>query len=259
MQIDGYEVITVDERPPLAEAIDAMIVEVWPAYMIQSSTRGYSDFNPDWYGIFRRWPRFQLGLFDAAGEMVACGNGLSFAWDGDPDSLLDTGWDWVMHQGAVDFEEGRTPNTFVALSASIPQIHQGKGLSATILRAMRQLALDAGLQRMVVPVRPNFKARYPLIPIDDYITWTDRAGLPFDPWMRVHARLGARILKSCPRAMTMGGRVARWEEWTGVAIPGSGEFVLPELLAPLHVDHPADRCVYVEPNVWMEHRIAGSG
>jgi hypothetical protein len=258
MQIDGYQVITVSERAALIDAIDKMVVDVWPAYVIHGSTRGYSDFNPDWYGIFRRWPHFQLGLFDSTGEMVACGNGLAFPWDGNADSLLDTGWDWVMHQGEVDFEAGRTPDTFVALSASIPESYQGKGLSATILRAMRQLALDAGLQRMIVPVRPNFKARYPLIPIDDYISWTHRAGLPFDPWMRVHVRMGARILKPCPRAMTIGGRVAEWEEWTGVAIPGSGEFVLPDMLAPLHVDHAADRCVYVEPNVWMEHRIADS-
>jgi hypothetical protein len=55
--------------------------------------------------------------------------------------------------------------------------------------------------------------------------------------------------------MTMGGTVAQWEAWTGVALPGSGDFVLPDLLAPLRVDHAADRCIYVEPNVWMEHGI----
>ncbi len=124
-----------------------------------------------------------------------------------------------------------------------------------IIRAMRQLAREAGLQRMIAPVRPNLKHRYPLIPMQNYITWTTADALPFDPWMRVHARLGAHIVNPCNRSMTLGGRVAEWESWTGVAIPGSGEFVLPELLAPLHVDHAADRCTYVEPNVWMEHEL----
>ncbi|MEZ4637201.1 MAG: hypothetical protein R2873_08130 [Caldilineaceae bacterium] len=114
---------------------------------------------------------------------------------------------------------------------------------------------EHGLTRLIVPVRPNFKARYPLIPIDDYISWTNADGLPFDPWMRVHARLGARVLKPCHRAMTIGGRVAEWQEWTGVPLPGSGQYTLPELLSPLSVDRAADRCVYVEPNVWMEHVV----
>lgn len=253
--VDNYRLVTVAEQPELAEAIDQMVYDVWPRYVTQGDWRGYSDYVPDWYGMFRRWPHLQFGLLAEDGEMVACANGLSFGWDGNPDSLHDTGWDWVMDQGRVDFDAGRTPNTFVGLSASIPVAHQGKGLAISVVRGMHLLTKEAGLTHLIVPVRPNLKDRYPLIPIDDYITWTDAQGLPFDPWMRVHARLGARVLKPCRRAMTIGGHVADWEAWTGVALPGSGAYTLPDLLAPLVVDRAADRCVYVEPNVWMEHTV----
>jgi hypothetical protein len=85
-------------------------------------------------------------------------------------------------------------------------------------------------------VRPNWKERYPLIPIERYASWVREDGLPFDPWMRVHARLGAEILRPEPESLRIVGAVAEWEEWTGMAFPESGEYVVPHGLAPLRVD-----------------------
>jgi hypothetical protein len=254
-EIDGYQILTVADEPDLAQRIQELVEVVWPRYVVEATIEGYSRYSPNWMGIFTRWPHFQFGLIDADGAVIGSGSMLTFHWSGKDDDLSDDGWDWLRHVAQQQFEAGQQPNTAAALGASILPTHQSKGLSSTILRVMRHLAQEAGLQRLVVPVRPNFKARYPIIPIEDYIQWTNGEGLPFDPWMRVHSRLGARLIKPCSRAMTMGGTVAQWETWTGVAIPGSGDFVLPDLLAPLHVDHAADRCIYVEPNVWMEHKI----
>ncbi|MEZ4637199.1 MAG: hypothetical protein R2873_08120 [Caldilineaceae bacterium] len=66
--------VTVAERDGLDDAIDAMVYDVWPRYVTEGTTRGYSDYIPDWYGMFRRWPHLQFGLFAEDGEMVACGN-----------------------------------------------------------------------------------------------------------------------------------------------------------------------------------------
>jgi hypothetical protein len=79
-------------------------------------------------------------------------------------------------------------------------------------------------------------------------------GLPFDPWMRVHARLGATTLRPEPHSMQINGSIAEWERWTGMAFPTDGEFVFPGGLAPLHVRNGVGR--YWEPNVWMLHRLA---
>ena len=43
--------------------------------------------------------------------------------------------------------------------------------------------------------------------------------------------------------------------WTGLALPGSGRYVIPGGLVPLSVDVGADRGVYREPNVWVAHPI----
>lgn len=41
--------------------------------------------------------------------------------------------------------------------------------------------------------------------------------------------------------------------WRSASYPESGDYVLPEGLAPLHVDRDADLGSYWEPNVWMVH------
>jgi hypothetical protein len=120
---------------------------------------------------------------------------------------------------------------------------------------MQHLARAAGYTRLIAPVRPTWKHRYPITPIAEYMRWTGPDGLPFDPWIRVHARLGARVVRPCTRSMLLAGTVAEWEAWTGLPLPASGEFVAPGLLSTLHVDRAAGECICVEPNVWMEHRL----
>ena len=75
------------------------------------------------------------------------------------------------------------------------------------------------------------------------------------PWLRVHARLGARILKPCHEAMTIPGTRSEWEAWTGLKFPQSGRYVISGALNPMEMDLENDRGLYVEPNVWMVHEI----
>jgi hypothetical protein len=78
-------------------------------------------------------------------------------------------------------------------------------------------------------------------------------GEPFDPWLRTHQRAGARVLATEREAMRIIGTVAEWEEWAGMALPDSGEYIVPAALAPVTVDREGDTGVYIEPAVWMLH------
>jgi hypothetical protein len=125
-----------------------------------------------------------------------------------------------------------------------------------MVAAMRDMVAGLGFSDLYAPVRPSQKSREPDMPMSEYVDlWRDD-GLPVDPWLRVHARLGGEIVAVCPTAMTITGTLAQWRAWTGLPFDQSGPVVVPGALVPVHVDVPNDHAVYVEPNVWMRHRLA---
>jgi GNAT superfamily N-acetyltransferase len=153
------------------------------------------------------------------------------------------------------FGEGPRPEPDVlsAMVAVVDSGHTGRGLSSLLIRGMRDLAAREGFTSLIAPVRPTWKERYPLIPMEEYARWTRGDGLPFDPWLRVHARLGASALETCPASMRVEGSRAEWESWTGMPFPQDGDYVVPGALVP--VEFRDGRGVYVEPNFWMRHPV----
>ena len=109
---------------------------------------------------------------------------------------------------------------------------------------------------MLAPVRPSQKHQFPLIAMTDYITWKRGDGLLFDAWLRTHQRMGAQLVKVAPESMRITGTVQEWHAWTVMDFPGSGQFIVPGALAPVHIDHEADQGTYIEPNVWMLHTLS---
>jgi len=84
------------------------------------------------------------------------------------------------------------------------------------------------------------------------VHWRREDGTHFDPWIRIHERVGGEILGPAPRSMTISAPAADWEEWTGMRFPDDGEYVFGGL-APLVVRDGIG--THVEPNVWMLHRV----
>jgi GNAT superfamily N-acetyltransferase len=236
---------THPERPDLRETEE--LWQQWPEFMIHDDTAATRwGLLYDRYGDFQFW-----GLDAATGDLVAKCNCVPVALDtGD---LPDDGWREVLRR-AMDDEVA--PTLVSALQIQVARERQGEGLSAVCLAEMRRITESHGFADLVAPVRPTSKARYPLVPADRYAAWTREDGLPFDPWLRVHARAGARLVRVCHRSMHVPGTVAEWEEWTGMAFPESGTYVVQDALVPVEIDREADRGVYVEPNVWMHHRLA---
>ena len=148
---------------------------------------------------------------------------------------------------------GGPVNTLTALAAEVPRHGTRRGLAVELLRGMRTIAERHGLDHLVAPLRPMLKDRYPLVPIEEYVAWRREDGSAFDPWIRVHERLGARVATPLPTSFRITGTVADWESWTDMAFPVTGDYVFPEGLALLHVDRDADRGSYWEPNVWLVH------
>ncbi|MCP4229888.1 MAG: hypothetical protein GY771_07030, partial [bacterium] len=183
----------------------------------------------------------------------ALGNSLPLCWEGE--ELPDEGWDWAIRTGFEQRKSGIAPDTLCALSITIFPKYLGEGISPVAVEAMSAIGRGEGFKKLIAPVRPNHKTKYPITPISKYVHWRRDDGLPFDPWMRVHARLGAETRNVYHKAFRIEGSVAQWEEWTGIAFPESGSYVVPGALVPVEIDRKNDIGVYIEPNVWMEHKI----
>jgi GNAT superfamily N-acetyltransferase len=242
-------VVTDAERPELAKRGDPLSLEVWPEY-----NRNGDVMNENWRFLHELFPEFQFVLYDEeADEVLAQGHSVPLVWDGTVEGL-PAGIDGAL-PGAVELQRsGGEPSTLCAMAVEISPSAQGRGLSRVMLEAMAGIARAHGLADLIAPVRPSWKERYPLTPIERYASWRREDGLAFDPWIRVHERIGGEILKPEPESLRITGTVAEWEGWTGIALPEPGEYVFPRGLATLQVDDDEGR--YWEPNVWMRHTIS---
>ncbi|MFW5748015.1 MAG: GNAT family N-acetyltransferase [Chloroflexota bacterium] len=248
--IEGYTIRTFAEQDDYAEH-RRILEAAWSPFMMEDSVaNAYFD------ALYDELPAFQFLMYEPTGVVVATANSVPLHWDGTVESLSPQGWDHVLVQGLGDHRAGRRLNTVSALAIAVDPARLGSGLSTVMVRAMRRLAAEHGAGHLIAPVRPNFKARYPLTPIERYITWCHTDGeSPFDPWMRVHWRLGATIAKACPESMRIPGTVAQWEAWAGMRFPETDMYIVPGALAPVTIDREADSGLYVEPNVWMIHPL----
>lgn len=249
MNTDRFKLIHPDDLADYRDRAADLSEECWPEFMLHDAIA-----NGSWHELFDRFIDYQFALLDTVtGRMAAMGNSLPFFWDRNISDLPEGGWDWVFLKAVENHKNGVTPNIQSAIQIAIHPDYQSQGLSAAMVQTMREIGKSKGFPYLVAPVRPNQKSRYPLISIDNYIRWTNKDGLPFDAWLRVHARLGAKIIKPCHEAMTICGTRSEWETWTGMQFPQSGQYVIPGALNPMEMNLERNIGVYIEPNVWMVH------
>jgi GNAT superfamily N-acetyltransferase len=236
------------ERPDLRGA--PLLDDIWPEFMYHDPV-----LNRLFLRGIRESPELQFYAWDDdRDEVVGQGNAIPAAWDGDTVTLPDGGIDAVVEARFAD-SGGPAPNVLCALQIMVAPSRRGEGLSGRMIRRMGELGREHGLDKLIAPVRPSLKHRYPLAPIDRYIEWRRPDGAHLDPWLRTHERLGAEIVKVAPRSMRIPGSVAEWEEWTKMQLPETGTYVVPGALVPIEIDRERDQGLYVEPNVWMVHGV----
>lgn len=236
---------TAAERPDLVAPADELTADAFPEYNFHGDV-----LNPYWVRLVPERPEFQFHLVGDDGEILARCRSLPVRWDGTLDDL-PAGIDGAIARG---FDEPGA-NVLCAMVVQVPHAVRARGVSAEALRAMADIARAHGLESLIAPVRPSWKERYPLVPIERYAAWRREDGLLFDPWLRVHERLGASVLRPEPHSLRITGTVAEWEEWVEMAFPDSGSYPFPHGLAPVEIDRESDVGRYWEPNVWMLHTL----
>lgn len=240
-----YTIHTLTQQPEADPQIERLSDEAWPAFLLHGNIH-------HWYLLFEMFPDYQLLLCDAAGTLIAVGHTVPLIWDGSVSDLPGT-IEEILLRAEQAHRDQQAPNTVSALAAMVSSGHRGQNLSSAVIQEMKGLARQHGCTAMIAPVRPTWKSRYPLTPMERYVQWKRSDGAPLDPWIRVHWRLGAEPLCIAPNTLTVEGTVREWEGWTGMAFPESGSYVVPGALQPVNIDCERDTGRYEDPNYWMKH------
>ncbi len=246
-----YTIVHASDQPDVRDASIRIAKLTWPKFMMHDSIS-----NRLWPRLYDSFPNYQFALETKRdNSWLAVGHAAPLRFDSPPSELPDEGWDWALERAFSDAESGTPPNALCALMIAVHPDHRSRALSPLMVSAMRDMATENGFRRLLVPARPSQKSRYVLTPMDKYIAWRTDNGRLFDPWLRTHEKLGAKVIRICKNSMEITGTVAEWEEWTEMELPISGWYIIPGALSPVLIDRDSDKGSYIEPNVWMVHDL----
>ncbi|WP_327637991.1 hypothetical protein OHB24_06315 [Kribbella sp. NBC_00482] len=241
-----YELIPAAEGTQYDDEAEQRFAEDWPEFIFHDE--GVTPYRERRVEYFRDWEFYLV----AEDRLIAGCWGVPIAWDGTV-ADLPGGFTDALGRSVTSYEENVVPNTFVLMAAAVRSDEQGRGHAGRVITAVRDRAVANGLGQVIAPVRPTLKSRYPLTPIETFMTWTREDGLPLDPWLRTHVRLGATLLAPAPASQTMTGTVENWEKWTKMPFPSTGTYTIPDGLTTLEINRESNTGVYVEPNIWLRH------
>ena len=251
MDTSQYQVISPSRDQNYRQRVSPLAEACWPEFMLHDAVA-----DKYWGQLFERFSDYQFGLVDSStGGAIAMGNSIPLQWNNDFNDLPERGWDWAFEQAVIDDRNGVSPNILCALQIAIHPKYQGKRLSLNLIQTMKSIGISMGFNNLIAPVRPNQKSLYPLINIDSYLTWKTDEGLPFDSWIRVHSKAGAKVIKVCHQSMQIRGTCEEWESWTGLTFQESNQYVISGALNPVEINLESDQGIYIEPNVWVVHNI----
>ncbi|MGH3714449.1 MAG: N-acetyltransferase [Micromonosporaceae bacterium] len=243
------QITTLAERSELSDAI-GQLGDSWPDFMTQDIVA-----HAYWGQLATTFPEYTL-VATLDGAVVARAYSVPFALHTEErGELPPDGWDRVLVWAFADQRRRAPVDTVSAIEINIDPAYQSRGWSRQLLTAMRANAAGRGFTELVAPVRPNRKHHEPAIPMSEYAYRTREDGLPYDPWLRVHVRAGAEIVAVAPTSMTIAGSLAEWRKWTGLPFDTDGPVEVEGALVPVECRVAHDYAVYVEPNVWLRHRL----
>lgn len=241
----NYYTISGDNR--IQQGQNEMGKNAWPEFMQHDLV-----VESHWPSLYSDFLDFQFAAI-SGNDIVGIGNAVPIYWEGEFIDLPARGLDWAMAKAVEDYRIGMTPNLLIGVQILLKAELRNRGLSYDLLEHMKGIALTFGFKYIALPLRPILKHLYPLVPMEEYLLWTNQKGEPFDPWIRVHMKAGGRIISVCPESMTIQGKVNEWQDWTGLSFQSSGLYIIEKALSPLYIDFEEDFGEYIEPNVWMIH------
>lgn len=248
---DQFQIVPYREKPEYLEELSNLEEESFPAFI---------NDDPVWNRVaphfYKEFAEFQFFVVDTEKDkVVGLCNNVPFNWDGNPGHLPS--YQEMLTGGLSDWQSGNhNPNTLSGVLGLIDPEYRGQGLPELMGLQCFNLTQEHKITSIMIAVRPTLKDKYPLVSIEEYVTWKREDGQMFDPWLRSQEQMGAELVKPEPKSTVIEGSIADWERWTDMKFPVSGEYWLPGGLSTLHIDLERGRGVHYEPHVWYKFTTA---
>ncbi len=239
-----FKVVTLNERIDLIDQVASLDNRSWPVFLQNGDAKSWKHF-------YDELTEYVL-LFEQNDEVIGAGFTVPLKWDGTVKDLPES-IEEILQRGLSNKHDHNQANTLIPVGVLVDASQQGQGLSNFILEEMKRLAYNLNLSSLVVPVRPTQKSKYPLQSIFSYATWRQSDKYLYDPWLRVHEKLGAKVIHISDCTLIVKAPLSDWINWTGMIFPESGKYIVPGALSPIEVCLESHSASYKDPNVWMKH------
>jgi GNAT superfamily N-acetyltransferase len=240
------ELLDVAADPSLREGIDSLVRSNLPQFMFWASPGNWR-----WHHLYELAPQLQIAARDTDSDVIAAINALPVPLHA-PSELAGEGYDSVLV--AAKSNAGCAMRSVCLLSLSVHPGHRKLGLAQHLLHEVFERAKRMRVASVIVPLRPTAKARFPSVPMSEYIHWRNDEGQAFDPWIRTHLALGGSIAGVANRSLIIKQPVTRWATLTGNDMCVPGEYFVEGALSPVVVDDEGFG-TYCEDNVWIMHSL----
>ena len=165
----NFVVELMHDRPRTDTELSDLFAGGWPAFI---------DADPEAAQALPRvrelFADLEVVLVDRHSDtLVAACWAVPIRWDG-THTDLPAGYSASLTRALNEHDSGTAVNTAVVCAAQVKRDLVRTGIAAELLRALMTVTADQGLPRAIAPLRLTGKHRYPLTPINDYLSWTGR-------------------------------------------------------------------------------------
>ena len=233
---------------PLGEETQRLMHQLWPNFIVQDSDIPHPELTAEIEieELQRRFPIWGIRE-SATGKLVAYISGALV--QADLQALPEKGWAFAIESALT----AKSPNCFCMIVANVDPAFSKLGLSECLLERAKLGASQLGFQTVIAPVRPIGKKKFQDISMEEYLATSS------DPWLRLHQKLGGRVVSICHKSVVVNASLSRWEEWLGHKIVRSSSHLekigLPEGLSPLVLDWDKSIGTYTEANIWVRYDL----
>jgi GNAT superfamily N-acetyltransferase len=228
---------------PASAARIAGIVEGGPPFLAELTADHRARLH-------ERWPTHQWLGGVRASESRAVVSAVAIRWDGTTAGA--PGGVGTLIGEADPRDDGA--DTLAVVDLAVHPSVRGQGLGSRVLAELDELRATAGLERLLVLLRPHAKRHHPLVPFARYLSAVDAAGRPRDGWLAAAWEAGLHPVRGVDRSLVARAPVAAWERWYGRPFPTSGPYLIDGAIKPAIVELERDEGRYREPHLWVAPR-----